>query len=131
MFPAGTPSLKAALQGPVGVESQVLGQSAPTSHVLAFLLSRPSSAFPHLGMGSSFPGTKRTVMVRSKPVLTCHITGPQEKGFFTAAFPVPRTLLKYLLNETTWMGALPRCPRLHIRSFINTFQNMCHLVIMA
>ena len=86
MFPVGTPSLKAAVQGPLGLESQVLGQGAPASHVLAFLLSRPSSAFPHPGLyseGIIFPRDKRAVMVRSEPILTCHITGPQEKGFFS------------------------------------------------
>lgn len=91
-------------------------------------LSRTQAFAPR---GSSFPGTREQSWLGQSlfsPVTSLDL---KKKGFFTAAFPVPRTLPKYLSNETTWMGAHPRCPRFHIRSFINTFQNICHLVIKA
>lgn len=84
-------------------------------------------AFPL--QGSSSPVAKRRVMIRSEacPHLS-YITGHRD-NFFTAAFPMPRIVPKYLLNETTWMGGIPQCPRFHIGSFIKTFQSVHYFII--
>ena len=84
-------------------------QGQATFHILDFLPSRPSSAFLHLGVSSAgiiFSSGERRVTIRSEacPHLS-YITGHQD-SFFTAAFPMPRIVPKYLLNETTWMGGV-------------------------
>lgn len=128
------------MQGPLGWEGQVLGQPWAESvsrarQLFIFWTFSPADpvrlsctwAFPL--QGSSSPVAKRRVMIRLEacPHLS-YITG-QRDNFFTAAFPMPRIVPKYLLNETTWMGGIPQCPRFHIGSFIKTFPSVHYFII--